>query len=234
MKRILLMSLACVLAGCGEQQQPAATDVGASAVPAAATAKQPIPLPDFGQGSRLALVRRSGSVRIGANMDVALTVFAEPPGSYEKSDLPPGIAPPYESRIWQTKNEGFGMILFKGQVAAAIYELDRTGEERLQELLGLEQDVLGQGTALPGKFVRYWFWKAPAGVDQLVMLCAAEIQPGRINVTEAIGTQALMDALAMTPEAASRNQATAEKLIEKQRSGGNKPNPSNSTNLTPG
>jgi hypothetical protein len=223
---------AVVAVGCGTSQPPVNQDAPSVVTPVTDT-KRALPAPNFDAESRLILQRGNAGVRVGATYEDAVSVFAAPTGWWTRDDLPPSIGPPFDARGWQTKGEGFGTILYKGRVAAAVYELDRTSGDRLDELLGWQQTANGTAwTVLPGKFVRYWFWRSGMRSnpgDQVLMVCATEIQAGKINVTASIGTQSVMDALSMTPETASRDQKTAEKLIEKQR-GAAKANSSNSSN----
>ncbi len=198
--------------------------------PASEKAKQAMAPPDFSHPSRLALVRRQGQVAVGMTYpDEALAVFAEPPGSYEKSELPPSIPAPYEARGWQRKGEGFGAILYKGRIAAAVYQLERVDEDRVQEILHTHEQAFGQPTtAVDGKFVRFWFWR-PDPSGPVLMLCATEIQPKKLNLTLSVGTPQVMEALGMTPESAAGTKDSAERLISKQRSG-LKPKTENSSN----
>jgi hypothetical protein len=128
------------------------------------------------------------------------------------------------------------MILHKGRVAASVYQLEKTTDERRQEIVDQHQRLFGDPKAVPGKYVKYWFWldgegKSPS--DQvLVMICATEVLPGKWSVTEAIGLQPIMNALGMTPEQAPASQRLGEKLIEEQRKK-IKSNSANSANRGP-
>lgn len=207
------------------------------AAPVGTAATQPakqIPIPTFERGTRLGLAKRTGIVKVGADIDSALGVFTEPPGSYEKTDLPPSIPNTFEARGWQKKDEGFGMILYKGRVVGALYQLDRATPDRLDELIKFQQDAFGAPTkTLPGKYVRYWFWidgqTEDPSTGQILMVCATEAKLGKLSISAAVGWQPIMDALGMSWDAATRDQVKAEKLIDKQRSGG-KTNTANSAN----
>jgi hypothetical protein len=222
------------MVGCNE---PAATAPVVSDVvtPAAESAKGPLRAPDFTVDTKLALLNGStGGVKIGMDAKEALTVFAKPPSSWNTHDLPPSISGTFEAAGWQNKDEGFGMILNRGRVAAALHSLERTSESRLSEEVDIHEKSLREPLkVISGKFVRYWFWqdvdgKSPS--DQvLLMICATEIQPGKWNVAEAIGTRPMMDALGMTPEHAAVSQRVADKLLDEQRRR-RKPNSVNSSN----
>ena len=239
MRRLLLLLIPLVALGCGDQQAaPTQEPPVISATRAAQPPKQqPLSDPTFGPEARLGLARISGRLtKVGMTLDDALSNFGQPPGTYEKSELPPSLGEPgrpYEAWGWQTKGEGFGAILFKGRVAAAIYQHERLIATQLDELLRLHEDTFGQPakTAI-GKYVRYWFWFSGGTVDkpeQILMICGTEVGGRKFNVTAAIGIQPVMDALGMTADAASRDQVKADSLIEKQRSGG-RANSANSTN----
>jgi hypothetical protein len=225
--------VALISAGCGTSQPPAAQETGAVVTPVMEAPKKPLDPPNFDADSRLVLQRGNAGVKVGGSYEDGVSVFAAPTGWWPRDDLPPSILSPFEARGWQTKGEGFGTILYKGRIAAAVYELDRTSSERVDELLGWETRVNGPAwTTMDGKYVRYWFWQSGTRAnrgDQLLMVCATEIQPHKFNVTASIGTLPVMYSLSMTPETASRDQQAAEKLIERQRTS-SKGNSSNSSN----
>ncbi len=231
--RAFLLTLAVLAAiGCGEQQ-PANPGASAAGSPVSVpVSKQPL-LPDFDQTSKLALVKHagpSGSVTVGMNLEDALAVYAEPKDSSEKWDLPEGIAAPFTARGWQTRDEGFGMILYKGQVAAAVYQVEGTSQDRLNEIFQLQKDAYGEGTFMPGGYAKYWFWQSPqASADQVLMVCAVETQPGKYNVTAAIGTASVMHAIHMSPAAASNDLQKADKIVAAKKAQA-APNHANSSN----
>jgi hypothetical protein len=228
-----LLFVALALAGCGSSAPPAAQETGAIVTPVTEPPKKPLDSPNFDSESRLILQRGNTGVKVGSSYDDAVSVFAAPTGWWPRDDLPPSVTPPFDARGWQTKGEGFGSILYKGRIAAAVYELDRTNSDRLDEILEWQQRANGSAwTMLDGKYVRYWFWQSGTREnrgDQILMVCATEIQPRKFNVTAAIGTIPVMSALSMTPETASRDQKTAEKLFEKQKAAA-RSNSSNSPN----
>jgi hypothetical protein len=216
--------IAVVVVGCGEPAKPP-IEIKGPVTTANQPAKLPLSPPNFDSQSRLALVRRTGEVRVGMGYEDARMIFADPPGSYEKTDLPPSVTEPYDARGWQTKNEGFGAILYHGRVAAAVYELAKASEDRVQEWVQAEQDRLGvPSSVISGKHVRYWFWQSgtrQAPGDQMVMICATEMPPTRLSLTAAIGTSTIMQALGMTPEAAAGDKPNADLMIDRLQSGKN-------------
>lgn len=232
MRTLLLVLLAFVLGGCGEPSP--APEVRVPATAANKPAKEPLEPPLFDANARLALERRTGAVRVGETYGDALAVFAEPPGSFEKNDLPPSITEPYEARGWQNQTEGFGTILYRNRVAAAVYQAQDVTEDRLQDLIQVQQDHFRQPMQfLGGKSVRYWFWwtgLGSAAADQILMIEATELHPGKLNLTAAIGTAPIMQALGMTPDSADRDRANAELMIDKIRA--TKPNTPSSANRT--
>jgi hypothetical protein len=226
-----------MLIGCGESA-PAPPETPAIVTPAAEPAKQTLRAPDFTIESRLSLLNgTSGGVKIGTDAKEALTVFGKPPSSWNTHDLPPSISGAFEAAGWQTKDEGFGMILNKGRLAAALYQLEKTTEERYREILDQNRRSFGEPSKFSeGKFVSYWFWQDADGKspsDQvLLMISATQVLPGKWSITEALGLQPVMNALGMTPEQAPATQRLAEKLFAEQRKK-IKPNSANSSNRGP-
>lgn len=197
--------------------------------------------PTFETVSKLGLLRGSGIVRVGMKQDEAFAIFAQPPNSYQKTDLPESIEAPYEANCWQSNDEGFGTILYEGKVVTATDILDKKSEERLQQNLKQYTDAFGAPQYfdehnrptpgfLDGKYVRYWFWQSGQdNTGDLLMICATEGKPGKLSITTAVGWEPAMEALRMTPYLASRDQPKADELIAKERNA-NKPNSANSSN----
>lgn len=245
MRYFLLVVVALALLGCGEQQaqqpQAAANSEPVITTRAAERAKQPLPDPDFDRTSKLAVLRRTGEVKVGMTFDDALAVFAQPQGASEKGDLPPSIGDPYQAKGWQTRDEGFGTILYKGQVAAAVYTQEHVKDDRVQDILDQHIKQLGPpkpqlegkyANPITGAYVRYWFWESDETAgdgNQILMICATEAKPQILNLTVAVGTAPLMEALGMTPAHATQDQPVAERLIAKQKASA-KANSANSSN----
>jgi hypothetical protein len=191
--------------------------------PAAEPAKGVIRAPDFSIESKLALLNgTSGSVKIGTDAKEALTIFAKPPSSWNTHDLPPSISGPYEAAGWQTKGEGFGMILNKGRVAAALYQLESASDERCLEFVEQHRRSFGDPPkTFQSEHVRYWFWldgegKSPSD-EVVLMICSTEVLPGQWSLTEAVGLHPIMEALGMTSEQAPATQRLADKRINELR-----------------
>src|SRR5579871_2715623 len=131
MKALLLCGFSLLLVGCGDAGTAADKTAAASVTANQASASEIAP-PDFSHESGLGMVRaaHSKALLIGMQADDALGVFTGPPGAYSRSDLPPAIpSGVYDAQGWQTKDEGFGMILYKGRVGLALYEQDRTSQD---------------------------------------------------------------------------------------------------------
>lgn len=214
-KWLLLVSV-LILAGCGAQPAPPDAQNNVLATPAAVAAKSETPAPDFARTSLLGVRKSTGTVRVGDDRNEGFKVFAAPEQSYDQDDLPPSITAPYQAVGWQKQDEGFGMILYEGRIAAAVYQLNRTNSARFADILALHTTAYGEvAKTIPGRRVRYWFWEDESA-GQTLMICASEIQPDVFNVTVAIGTNRLMQALGMEPDRAPQFQRIAEDLIDKE------------------
>lgn len=226
MRAAVLLLVALALFGCGQQTEVAPV-VDAPEMPstvAAVKSKSPAFAPDFKARPAFGIATRKGNATVGQTLDQALEIFAEPPGSFSQSELPPSLDTPYEARGWQKQNEGCGFILFEGRVAAIVYQLDRVKSDRLDELLTLQRNAFGkEDKPLLSKHVNYWFWngetKEDVGTDSL-MVCATEAKPGLFNITIAAGAKPVMQALGMTEDAASRDATRAEDLLQKKKAPG--------------
>ncbi|HVT13072.1 MAG TPA: hypothetical protein VHE55_12480 [Fimbriimonadaceae bacterium] len=245
-----MLVLAIAAVGCANER--VASQDGNPAAPSALQTPPLTATPTFETASRLGLIRRSGTVRVGMNQDDAFSIFTQPPNSYEKSDLPASFdASSYEATGWQSKGEGFGMILCKGKVfkgevykdkvVVAVDELDGLTEARLaSDVVKPYIDAFGQpqyfddknelkSGFLDGRFVRYWFWQSGSNTGDILMICATEVKMDKLNVTIAVGWDSAMATLRMTPASALEDQRSADRLIDRQRSA-NKPNGANSSN----
>ncbi len=217
MRRILILAYGLVLCGCAEPPAHDTTGVvpGVDSPPAA------VLLPDYEKLSNLGLLSRKGTVKVGMTREEALDMFVEPPGSYEKSDLPPSIAAPFEAFAWQTRTEGFGMILYQNKVGAAVHEIDKVTPDRLDEVVRAYQSQYGPAfTHLQGRHVEYWFWQSRSQAgrgDHLLMVTKVQAKPNLLNITEAIGTVPVMEALRMTEQSANGDLARADRMLDEQR-----------------
>lgn len=205
MNRYGLLVLAAVLAGCAAPKV-ATQSPEAYITPAAKPAKSGLAEPNFTLTSRLAVLKAPGKVQVGDERAAALRVFAPPTGSYEHDDLPPSIPEPYSARGWQTDDEGIGLILFEGKVAAVVHEMYRAPEDRCNEIVEAHRAEFGAPSSeVANGNVRYLFWDDNQAAQRL-MLCTFEQSPKKFNLTVALGTNRLMDALGMAPDYATGEQ----------------------------
>ncbi|HWA82352.1 MAG TPA: hypothetical protein VG820_02890 [Fimbriimonadaceae bacterium] len=234
-----MLVLAVAAVGCASDH--VASQDGAPPTQAAPPPTKLTAVPTFETTSKLGLIRRSGTVRVGMNQEDAFAIFKQSPNSYEKSDLPAAFDSPYEANGWQSKDEGFGMILYKDRVVVAVDELDGLSEGHLaSDVVKPYTDAFGppqyfgdknevKAGYLDGKYVRYWFWQAGDNSGDILMICATEVNTGKLNVAVAVGWNPAMETLRMTPNLAIDDQRGAERLIDRQRRA-NKPNTPNSSN----
>ncbi len=221
--KLWLAAVALLVAGCGEQNAsaPAPASPEIPATVAAMPPRGPLPAPDLEVHPDFGIATRRGILSIGQSLDQAYSIFAEPPGSFEQSELPPSISAPFEARGWQKQGEGFGAILYNGRVAGALYQLDNVKGDRVDEFLTLQRNAFGkEDRPLISKHVSYWFWnrgKNGQPSPDVLMVCASELSPGLYHLSISTGTRAVMQALGMSEDAASRDSRRTGDLLEKQK-----------------
>lgn len=219
--RILLTAVVLIaLAGCSSDAPTPTEPSGPTTILTAAMEppKQPLPLPDFQHTSNLGILKGQDTLKVGMSVEDALAIFAEPRGSYEKSERPPAIPEPYEIRGWQASDQGFGLVAYQGRVVAAMHQMEGVTPDRLEELAQRYRSEYGPAKVfIPGDFARYWIWdnqEPGRPADHILLVSASQTHPNRFFVTEAIGWQPIMQALGMIPETAARDARIANKMAE--------------------
>lgn len=167
-------------------------------------------MPEDRWATRLGLAEGGSLLKVGDEMDRGFEVFEKPPRATTFSDMPEPFTPPFQADGWETSGAGFGMIGYRGQVAAAMLTYDRTDPSRLDRILedyrglfGPEQSVVESVTG------SYRFWQEQ---DQRLAIVGYRDSRGRLTVTVALGLVPVMDRLRLSPEIARQDLDAAERL----------------------
>ncbi len=140
-------------------------------------------------------------VNVGDSPEQALKVFPTPKSAYLFSDLPPSLSKNYEAKGWETAGgEGYGVILYGGNVVAAMYQVNGQPESMLEQLRSLQEQ--GMGTAqykIDKRPVQFWFWHDGS---QTLMLSSYDKGEGRLNITLAMGDNNVLDAIGVSEKKA--------------------------------
>ncbi len=197
-RALLFCAAALVVAGC-DPSVGLSRDETAQVAPADSVKGPGSTLP-----TAVSLLAIKGQVKVGDTVDHAYAVLPPPVEAYEFKDLPPGFQPPYAARGWESGRQGFGVITHEKLVVAAMYQLDRIDEATLNLTKRAYQDLLGAPThQISGTNVRYWFW---ARELQSLVICALRSSRG-LHVTIAMGDNAVLSGLRISPEEAERARA---------------------------
>jgi hypothetical protein len=153
-----------------------------------------------------------GSVSVGMPPEAAFKAFADlRSGGFENEDLPPGFKDPYQARSWEDGQHGFGLILFNGLVVAAMHQEEKV---TLDELFSIVKDYKSRLAAaeltprlISGAKVNYWFWDYG---DQRLMICGFRSSPSQVQLTECMGEDVVLDALGISYERATQDEATID------------------------
>jgi len=123
----------------------------------------------------------------------------------EYSDLPTNFTPPYGSRIWETAHKGFGEITYNDNLVAAMYQEGPVTEDQVQEIVAAHKNQLGpQDIPIKGNRVRYWFWEKDG---QRLMICAFQTERQGLKLTLAMGDDAVLEGLGISPANATADAA---------------------------
>ena len=193
-----LLLLALVLTGLGCEGEQATLPNGLPQVPQTEVFS-PVGLGE--PSNTIGLYRESSAVKVGDTWEKAKEVFPEPPrGAYELHDLPPKFPRDYEVHGWETgAGEGFGVILKNNKVLSAMYQLENTKQDTLNEFLS--QQI--QGAKVQPEIVvkgreRYWFWTDGPN-HQTLMICALSASHG-LNLTIAMGDDEILRHIGISEE----------------------------------
>ena len=203
--------------GCGQGQQSAAPVVPLA--PAENVNEQdtgPFPIPDFSQPSPLAMISPDSNavLKVGDKEDTFNAVFPRSPTKSSSLDnqLPAGATVDHWSAKGWSRDDasrGVGALLYDHRVAVAMQQLDSVTENDVNAEVSRYQTRVGPPQDLEGKHVRYWFWQLG---ESILMVCAFKDAQNEINLTTALGDEAVMGRLHMTASTAVDDIRTVERL----------------------
>jgi hypothetical protein len=162
------------------------------------------------------LYLEQGVVRVGDSWADAEAAMPEPKGASEFSDLPARFQKPYQGRGWESSDAGFGVILYEDQIAAAMMQNERASLEDYATLTKWYEQELPKAktdTVVSGD-LRYRFWEQDG---QRVMVLAENRPGGAVYLSAAMGDHRVMDALGMTPEAATHDGKVVLRLLNERK-----------------
>lgn len=177
--------------------------------------------PNLDQSARtnLCLIRETRLLHVGDDAEVALDLFPKSmaPQSYIIDDLP-RVFPSqvYSAKGWDSPGgDGFGVIIYNKQVAAAIWNRSFTDEAQADAAVKEYQDQIqhpGQPKFGYGSNT-YYFWDAKP--QQRLMILKAAKPNGKWALTLALGDNVVLDALGISRDAAWHDIEVLKRL-EKQ------------------
>lgn len=211
-----------LLAAIGCQGEESSNAGAPSSKPAAEVFSEAVAAPHSTVKTDLAIVRADGRLHVGDTMDTANELFRPPKGSYEFSELPPHFtAPTYRAKGWDSRREGFGVLLHDSRIAFAMHQLLRSDLDTLREIVVRHKDALGYKNlqVYETAHVHYWFWTQES---QCLMICGLE-NKGAVKITVALGDTVVTNALGISLEEAKRDGSRAEDAISKMKPTGSAP-----------
>lgn len=161
----------------------------------------------------LALLSDEGRLRVGDSMDDASRVFPSPERAFGLKDLPPGFGSGFRARGYESAQDGLGLILVDNRVALAVRRLENVSFDAAQSAAKRFITEFGEAEeSVSGARIDYRFWTKE---DQRLMVCTApdRTDPTRFDVTMAVGTAKIMDALRMSYPSAREDRAMAERVM---------------------
>jgi hypothetical protein len=179
--------------------------------------------PDRGD---LALIKGRSRLYVGTPVDIAFDIFAPPPNATEFSDLPERLnAEQFESVVWETSSEGFGVIAANvndvDRVVLAVRNFERINADKVREIV----EQYRRGRVLeseaptipeiaeydPDEPAVYWFHEE--GDSRLMIVVSKNLDQEKM-LTIALGDVALMDRLRMDPASAREDYRLASRNLE--------------------
>jgi hypothetical protein len=208
MRRVLPFAAAFALAGC-QAAAPPPTPTTVPEAPSYAVAP-----PGTTAATNVALVRKGQFVTVGMTADEAFRIFRDPrEGGFEDERLPPGFSAPYRARSWEGGPRGFGVITFRDQVVAAMYQEDRASYDRALELVQVHQERMGRPAdeTFAGKRTNYWFWEQDR--QRLMILAFQTGGPEGVKITAAMGDAVVLDALGISAKQAREETPQVDRIL---------------------
>jgi hypothetical protein len=202
------LALAAML-GCGGPIEP--TDTGPP--PVAVGEAPPVPPPGERYVTSLGLLRGDRTLGVWASSEEAGRFFPGPENASEFRELPPNFRSPYRARGWEANRVGFGVILYEGFVAAAMYQESNLTLEDVHEIVRPYLESFGDAhRTLSGARVQYWFWQERG--HRLMVHYAPNVNgEGRYDLTIAVGADAAMDGIRASYQDALEDLRQVEHLI---------------------
>ncbi len=161
---------------------------------------------------RLALIAHGDQLKVGNSLTNANQLFPRPKTAFEFTDLPQKFLKPYRSKGWESAREGFGVILFREKIVAALWHIEKATREEQDRLVKKHQSEIPVPSILvPGKHVSYWFWE---DAGQRLMICSSQGQGGFVRLTAAIGDDVVMDALKISPDQARKDRDELDRAVD--------------------
>jgi|GEM_PF-3003023 len=196
MTRVILATLLAAAAASG-----CAPDVDTPAPPKEAETAPAVNLTALSTdpSQAVGLFRGDGVVKVGDTWEKARALIPGPSTAYELHDLPKKLPEQFEVKGWETsEGEGYGMILYQDRIVAAMYQLQGTKEDEVNEFYTSESKGMGPitPTTYVGNGLRFWFWKDDK-TRQSTMMCAQQKRRG-IDLTIAMGDDQILDVLGAT------------------------------------
>jgi hypothetical protein len=211
---------ALALAGCQSENPSAAAPSPADATQTAA--KPDLAEPGTVDPSRIALWKNRDSVRVGSDPDKAFDAFrGDRPGGFQSDVPPPGLGPAFKAKVWQGAQIGFGVISYKGNVSAAVYEDDAMTQDDLNNVVASYTEHMGsQPQMITGDRVNYWFWTEPfteAGrppaQQRLMIMAFAGGTDGTVFCAIIMGDGLVLDTFGANPATAAGDQVAVDKIM---------------------
>ena len=188
---ICLAAAPLIISGCGPSEPGPVTN--STNAPASRVVE-----PKLDTRSSLHLERLGRRLKVGDDTSLIAEVFPSPAGAFAFSEPPTRLADTFEARGWESRNEGFGALLYGGKVALAMRQFASSDGARFNELYETLKNTNKGITPREesGKNVSFWFWEEG---DHVLMLMRRGLKTDRYEIVEALGERSLMAELEMAP-----------------------------------
>jgi hypothetical protein len=198
-----LLSLALLAVGC--QSQNVAASSPSQPAPTAT-----VPPPDF-SASRLAMVVWGHHLKVGDPSESAANVFPNRERLSEQNDLPFAFGNDFKARTWERGDDGFGVIIHDGKIAAALATIGGATQDTLTEILrDEEKEMPGMDPKIvSGQHAVYRFWEDGS---QRLMICWFQGH-AKSSVTLAIGDDRVLDAIGASPDSATVSAKKVDDIL---------------------
>ncbi|MEI8283307.1 MAG: hypothetical protein WCG75_12940 [Armatimonadota bacterium] len=152
-------------------------------------------VPEYTELSKVRLPNGRRYVSLGDTEERATAVFPQPSRGFSpKEDTVPVLPQDFKSKVWETTQEGFGIILHDDKVVMAMHQYDGITADEFASILDNVKAVNGidhfQG--LNADKVDYWFTRF--GID-LIVISRVAGNKMKYQTTIAIGNEHIFDTL---------------------------------------